>query len=476
MNLTVGEIREATKGRVLWGDPKQVVRKICTDTRLLREGETFLALRGPNFKGDDFVDQAVSQGAQGIISMSATMKPDMREDSFFLEVDDTLTALGDIAREWRRVVDPTVVALTGSAGKTTTKEMLAYICRGEFEMLATEGNYNNRVGLPLTLLRLREEHELAIVETGMNMAGELTELARISIPDISVITNVGNAHIGNFGTQEKLIAAKAELFEASPRDATAVINADCPHCSIMAEAFRIPEMVITYGQNKKADVQAKNVRLAEPYGYEFDLQILEEVLPVHLKVYGRFQVSNALAAIAAAATLGVSPETIADKLCRFNAPEMRGHTEWFDGIFMISDCYNASPDATISSLQSLNDVAGINRRFAVLGDMAELGEHSERFHRIVGAAVAEAHIDYLCTIGEYSEYIREEAEKSGIAAKQFDSAEEIAEFLNRKLGPSDGMIIKGSRMLKLEQVLLRLKELRSMVQQGEAVDTLGEAP
>lgn len=467
MNFTIAELREATGGILHHGEPGRPIHRICTDTRILREGEAFVALDGKNFHGETFIAEALRKGASGVIT---TASPDKSfpEDRFFIQVKDSLEALGDVAREWRRVVDPTVCALTGSAGKTTTKEMIAHICREKFRCLSTQGNFNNLIGLPLTLLRLEEEHEVAIVETGMNQAGELMKLAQIALPDISVITNIGNAHIGNFGCVEGLIRAKAELFEAMPRHGTAIINADCPHASMMAEAFDIPELVISYGQNEEADVRAENVTLCAPFGYTFDLKILDTRRHVHLKVFGRYQLSNALAAAAAAATLGVGPEEIARRLEDFEAPDMRSRTEWLDGIFIVSDCYNASPDAMIASMNSLKDVSGIARRFAVIGDMRELGEHSEKYHRNAGIALAEAQIDYLCTYGKDSIFVHEEAERKGIAAKHFESREEIAEFLHSRLERNDALIIKGSRDMKLEEVLRRLKEMRAAVRNGDS--------
>jgi UDP-N-acetylmuramoyl-tripeptide--D-alanyl-D-alanine ligase len=467
MNFTLGEILQATGGVLLHGDIKAPVGRICTDTRALREGETFVALNGRNFNGDQFIPTALEKGAGGIIGSCEPTLCEFPRDRFLIQVPDTTKALGDIAREWRRVVDPTVIAITGSSGKTTTKEMLAFICRGSLSLLATEGNLNNLIGLPLTLLRLREEHEAAIVEAGMNQPGELTRLAEICIPDIAVITNIGNAHLGNFGTMENLIKAKAELFEATPRTSTAILNVDCPHASIMAEAFDIPEMVISFGQNPKADVRASNVELVAPYGYEFDLRILDVTQRVHLKVYGRYQVSNALAAAAAAAAIGIPPETIAQRLVDFDAPKMRAQTEWFDGFLLIADCYNASPDAMVTSLRSLNDLTGVNRRYTVLADMLELGEHTEKFHRLVGRAVAEANVDFLVTLGNDARYIQEEAENLGIAGRHFHEVDEAADFLNRKLRSNDVLLVKGSRGMKLENVVNRLKEIRAAVRNGE---------
>lgn len=467
MNLPLYDIIRVTDAEYRTGDPLRPVGRICTDTRTIREGETFLALNGKNFQGEEFIAQAIAKGALGIITSFAEPLADLPGDCFHLRVKDTTRALGDIAREWRRLVNPTVVAITGSSGKTTTKEMLAFICRGTVSLLATEGNLNNLIGLPQMLLRLRNDHEVAILETGMNQSGELKRLSEICIPDIAVITNIGNAHIGNFGTIENLIKAKAELFEAMPRAGTAIINADCPHASMMAEAFDIPEMVISYGQNPKADVRADSVELVSPYGYVFNLKVLEESHRIHLKVYGRYQVMNALAAAAAAATLGIAPDVIAARLTEFNAPSMRAQTEWCDGFLLIADCYNASPDATITSLRSLNDLSGINQRYAVLGDMLELGEHSERYHRAVGLAVAEVGVDLLCTVGNDARFILEEAENHGIAARHFTDADEIADFLNRRLKSNDALIVKGSRGMRLENVVRKLKEMRCAVRNGD---------
>ncbi len=466
MNLTLLEIAEATRGVIRIGNPEDVALKLCTDTRTLKYDELFVALNGKNFRGENFLSQAIDKGAMGVVTELDRVPDDFPLNKCFVQVDDTTQALGDIARAWRDVVNPTVCALTGSAGKTTTKEMLAYLCREDFDLLATQGNLNNLIGLPLTLLRLKEEHCLAVVETGMNQAGELTRLAEIARPDIGIITNVGNAHIGNFGSVEKLIAAKAELFEAMPKDSTAVINADCPHCAIMSEAFDIPSMVITYGQNSKSDVQANNLKLEKPYGYRFRLRILDWEDEILLKVFGRYQVSNALAAAAGAAIIGVDPNSIAERLERFVAPSMRANTEWLDGSLIISDCYNSSPDATITSLRSLNDLNQMNRRLAVIGDMHELGDLSEKYHRQVGEAVAEAKIDYLLTYGEMVRATEEAAESQGIATRHFENKEEIADFLHHKLEKDDVLIIKGSRTLQLEEVIRRLKELRSEARTG----------
>jgi UDP-N-acetylmuramoyl-tripeptide--D-alanyl-D-alanine ligase len=466
MNFTIGELLQATGGLLhlgLWNTP---AGRICTDTRTLQPGETFVALSGKNYRGIEFIPEALARGAAGVLACS-TLPADYPRDRFYIEVQDTQAALGDIAREWRRVVNPKVVAVSGSAGKTTTKEMTAHICRPYLQTLANEGNLNNLIGLPITLLRLQEQHELAIIEVGMNQPGELTRLTELCIPDIAIITNVGNAHIGNFGSLKGLIAGEGEILRAMSEDGTAIINADCPHASMMAEVIDRPNLIISYGQHERADVQALNVRLAQPYGYEFDLRFLDEVLPVRLNVFGRYQVYNALAAAAAALHVGIEPEQIVERLEEFDPPRLRSQAEWIDGIFIIADCYNASPDATMTALRSMQDVSGLERRVALLGDMLELGEFAEQFHRQVGAVVAEAKFDLLCTVGEMSRITSHEAEKRGVAVAHFASSVEAAEFLSSELRSNDGLVVKGSRGVRLEEALRAFRELRSAIRNGE---------
>lgn len=466
MKLELEKIVKGTEGELRCGDPSQTIGRICTDTRILQPGDTFVALSGRNHRGDNFLAEALEKGARGLVSHGTADLGGLPAGIFHLAVRDTTRALGEIARLWRQQLNPRLAAISGSAGKTTTKELLAFLCQETFAVHATEGNFNNHVGLPLTLLRMRPEHQVSIVELGMNHSGEIRRLCEICRPDTAILTNIGNAHIGNFGSMVKLIAAKAELFERLDGDATAVINVDCPHSSMMGEAFRLPSNIITFGQNPKSDVRAENVRLTRPFGYDFTLVIDGSHHDVHLKVYGRYQVSNALAAAAGAHALGVDAETIARRLGEFNAPAMRAQTEWFDGIFVITDCYNASPASVISTLHSLGDVQGLGRRFALLGEMKELGEYSDKLHREVGRAVAESGIDFLVTVGPEADVIREEAAQRGVSACHFNDPGEAAEFLSSRLDTGDALLVKGARVLRLEDVLMHLKEIRVALREG----------
>lgn len=469
MQITAGQIAKVTGGRLLRGAPTQPVTSFSTDTRTLARGEAFIALDGPSFRGESFIGPALLRGACGIIAHREPEGIGIPDDAFFIRVDDTLQALGSIARWWRHTVDPSVVAVSGSAGKTTTKEMLAHICRSSVPIVATEANLNNLIGLPKTLFRLEPGHAVAIVELGMNRPGELTELTRIADPDVGIMTNIGNAHIGNFGSLPKLIEGEAEMFAAMNPHGTAIVNLDCPHSQLVTESFRFPNTVITFGLSEKADVRASRMEVVPPFGYRFLLHVQDEAAWVTLPVFGRYQVLNALAAAAAAAALGIAPDEIADRLNSFRVPKLRSEIESCDGVTIVKDCYNASPAAMIESIRSLADFTSANRRVALIGDMLELGDHTEALHREVGRTLAQAQFDLVCCVGKFTVFVVGEVEKAGMPAMWFSSSEEAAIHLSRELRADDVLLVKGSRANKLELAIERFRSLRSEIRNGNVI-------
>lgn len=460
MRLTLAEILDAANGELLAGSVKRPVERLCTDTRLLQPGDAFLALRGPNFDGEDFVAEAFARGAAGAIVSHARPWDAPTGDRFLIAVDDAGDALSDIARAWRRRVPARIAAITGSSGKTTTKEMAAHICRGSMRLHATEGNRNNHIGLPLTLLRLEEEHEAAILEAGMNHSGELARLASICEPSIGCVTNVGDAHIGNFHDgQDGVIAAKAELLEHMDRAGTALVNADCPNSAIMRGLYKLPPRVVSFGAAPLADVRASRIRRTAPLGYAFELHAFGACAEAHLPLFGRYQVHNALAAAAVASLLGVGVELIAERLATFSAPEMRSRVRVVAGVRVVEDCYNASPAATLQAIQSFREMAGEGRRFLLLGDMHELGGMTEERHRRVGAMAAEAEVAGIACVGERARWIADEAMKSHPGVAHFDRHEDAAAHLASVLAAGDALLAKGSRLARLERVLDGLQAL-----------------
>jgi len=454
MMLTVGQLAEVTGGALLCGDPACEAGPLRTDTRILRPGDVFVALRGANFDGDEFIAQALGMGAGGVICSRDVTLESVGGNAFVLQVPDTTVALADVARAWRRRINPVVAAITGSSGKTTTKEMAAHLCRESLSILATEGNRNNHIGLPLTLLRLRPDHACAIVEMGMNHSGELAALAGVAEPDLGVITVVGDAHIGNFADgQDGVIAAKAELPANMRRNGTAILNADCHNTRALRTRYTMPNSVFTFGLAEDADIRANNIRACEPFGYDFDLHLFEYRVRTHLSVFGRYQIHNALAAAAVAVMLGVDPHLIADRLASFRAPDMRSCVTRIGGIDIVEDCYNAAPSATVEALRSFAEWKPDARHFVLLGEMKELGGLAEPCHRRVGRAAAAGAFDMIVCAGPGASWIADEARLHNARAIHFEKVDDAAAFLCDALDEGDALLIKGSRAVRLERAI-----------------------
>jgi len=469
MAFTLQDLSDITGGVLVQGDESRQIGRISTDTRRIKAGEVFVGLNGKNFKGRDFIQEALRYNIGGIVVDGLPETVTLPPDVFCIITDDTTQSFGRIARAWRDFIKPRVVGVTGSAGKTTTKEMISAICRNNFQTLATEGNLNNLIGLPITLLNLKAGDQVAVIEFGMSTPGELAELTRICNPDISVITNVGNAHIGNFGSLDGLIAGEAEIFEEMAEDSLAIVNLDCANVSLMRASHRFPKRVLTYGTLETAEVRATKIRPMQPVGYEFEITYQGASEQIAVPIYGRYSVLNALAAAAVALSLGLDLRTIATGLSKFTPPKMRSETEYFDGILIVADCYNASPDAMAKSVRSFADLTGVKRRVAVLGDMLELGTMMEELHHEVGAAIKTVPLDLLVTVGITSRLISDVASRGSYPCVHFESRAEAAEFLHRELKSNDGLLVKGSRGAKLEEVLQALKQMRSEQQTGKLV-------
>ncbi|MDK2970787.1 MAG: UDP-N-acetylmuramoyl-tripeptide--D-alanyl-D-alanine ligase [Candidatus Sumerlaeota bacterium] len=453
MRLALNDIVMATGGTLLRGDRHTIIERVSTDTRVLRPGDLFVAITGERFDGNAFAVRALAAGAQGVICTDDAIREGLPGEGFVLLVEDGTEALGAIGREWRRKLGLMVVGLTGSTGKTTTKELAAHLCEGSVPVFATEGNKNNHVGLPLMLARLSEEHAAAILEMGMNHAGEIAYLVNIAEPEIGLLTNIGDAHLGNFANHDALTAAKAELFTTMQPGGTALINCDCPHIAKILPAIAARHKTVLFGEGKQAHVRARNIEAEKPFGYRFELLVNGRGVPVYLPVFGRYQIANALGAVAVAIELGVPLEDAVDRLATFTAPEMRSRIQNIEGVRIIEDCYNASPSAVESALASLGQIAGRGRRYTLLGDMNELGGFAEACHRRVGRAAASAKLDGIFTVGDLSVWITSEALDREASARHFDSIEEAAEHLAGILRADDAVLVKGSRIARLERAI-----------------------
>jgi len=461
-SLSLGDVHAAVAGQ--WRVPPASTATTCpqvvSDTRLLQPGDVFLALRGDRFDGHDFLAEALAGGASGlIVEHNAPLPPIPEKDGgpFVLGVTDTLTALGDIGAMTRRSARlANVSAIIGSSGKTTTKEMLARILEahaGQEQVLSTTSNYNNLIGVPRMLMQFRPGHRYAVLEAGMNRAGELSRLAHIMDPHQTIVTNIGTAHRGQFATAQDHLNAKLEFLETLPARRKLLINADGSRVKEMMHAGRHLDLQFYGLTSDRSLAWAQGIEPRPGIGYRFRLVLPSGEFPIELPLFGVYNISNALAAAAAAHNLGVPGATIATALGRMKPAKMRGEWKTVAGRRVVVDCYNASPEAMTQSLYSMADVPCEGRRIAVLGDMLELGDHAPRAHRAAGQAAVAAGIQGLITVGELAMYLLEGAAHVGLKGHHVDDAKKAGELLAQVSKPGDVILLKGSRRMGLEDTL-----------------------
>lgn len=455
MGLTLRWIAEAVGGRIRQGDPGAAWAAISTDTRSLKRGEVFWALQGERFDGHDFLEDAAHKGAQGVVIEAGRFVSAGKDGLVVIEVDDTLRALGDCAFSYRRLYDIPVVAVTGSNGKTTTKEMIAAILSLRKQVLKNEGNLNNLIGLPLSLMQLTPRHETAVVELGMNRRGEIARLAEIANPSVGVITNIGPVHLEHLESMEAVAACKGELFQHLSSDATAIFNNDDPQADTLARTCRGKK--VTFGIKHRSHVSARNITSRGPKGITFDLTIYEKSLPVSIPMVGEHNVMNALAAAAAVIALGENPEIVPRGLKSFCNLRLRQEVVSIGGdIMLMNDAYNANPVSMRSALHTFAKLKGSSRGIVVLGDMLELGPETASFHRQLGEEVARSNVRLLLLMGDYAWTVRDGAIAGGVdpgAIMIGKDHKELGDFLNSFLTSGDWVLVKGSRKMAMENVV-----------------------
>ena len=416
------------------------------DSRTLRPGDLFFALRGPNHDGHAYVAEVLRKGAAAVV-VDREVDAASSEASI-LRVEDSLAALQALAAWARRRWGGDVVAVTGSAGKTTTKDLIAEMLAVDIKTAKTEGNFNNEVGLPLSLLRLDEEARVAVIEIGMNHAGEIRDLAAIARPDVGLVTNVGSAHIENFDSVEEIAAAKRELIEALTENGTAVLNADDSRVASFSGIHR--GRTILYGESPDAQVRARNVEhSAEGVRFHVGPTVFESALS------GRHGVSNILAGIAVAGIYGIPPERLQEKVRKFLPGKMRGERLHHRGILVYNDCYNSNPDAVRAMLDVLRNTPA-RQRIAVLGEMLELGRWAEPLHRDAGKYAAQCGIDVLVGIRGAACHLLDAAIGAGLradAAFFFEDPAEAGRLACEKARAGDAILFKGSRGVHVELAL-----------------------
>ncbi|MDQ1314672.1 MAG: UDP-N-acetylmuramoyl-tripeptide--D-alanyl-D-alanine ligase [Pseudomonadota bacterium] len=427
------------------------VLRVSTDSRTIQPGDLFIALRGEKFDGGAFAAQALRQGAAGVV-LDAAQAPEI---GAAIRVGDTRLALGQLAAAWRRRFSIPVVAITGSNGKTTVKEMLAAILRVEAgtddAVLSTEGNLNNDIGLPLMLLRLRQTHHFAVLEMGMNHAGEIDYLTRLARPDVAVVNNALSAHIGFLGSVENIARAKGEIFNGLSNAGIAVFNADDPHAGIWREA-NARRCIIDFGLGNPAKVQGQYH--PGDFGSALAIALPNAEFDIALKVPGEHNAMNALAAAAAAFALDVSCRSIVVGLSGFGG--IKGRLQRKPALYgstFIDDTYNANPDSVKAALAVLALQPG--RKVLVLGDMGELGADAAAMHARIGDAARKAGVDRLLALGDLT---KETVAAFGAGGMHFERIQELLAELENELTPDTVVLVKGSRFMRMERVVQSFME------------------
>ena len=456
--LSVQKVIGAVNGRLLAGDPVSTISGVSTDTRSLKPGDLFIALKGEQADGHVYVRQAIESGAAGVLISDESSLP-AGSRSVAIKVDDPLWALGDLARYYRSLFKVRVVGITGSVGKTTTKEMLTTIAQRKWKVLKNAANYNNEIGLPLTLFQLDRSHEVVVLEMAMRGLGEIQRLASIAKPEIGVITNVGISHIERLGSQGSIADAKAELLGELPPDGVAILNAEDGYFEVMKERFK--GKVVSFGSSKSADVIGARIKCLDRGQYRFVLLVSGQgAVEVTLPVLGHHNVYNALAAAAAANQLGMDLPTIREGLETVSPPDMRMEfTESKAGYAVLNDAYNASPASVIAALKTLHALKGYDRKVAVLGDMLELGDYAQKAHEDVGRALVESGVKKLIVVGRLAVGIADGARAAGLpnaAIKSYASSTEAAKKIKSHLRTGDAVLVKGSRAVKMEEIVRAL--------------------
>lgn len=460
--FSLEDVLKATSGTLISGAPERTFYGITTDSRQVFKGNLFVALKGEKFDGHDFIAKAIEQGAAGVlVHDEAQINQDLVDKTVTLiKVADTLLALGDLAHEWRKRFSIPVIGLTGSSGKTTTKEMLAAIIGRKKNILKTEGNLNNLIGLPQTIFRLTREHELVILEMGTNTRGEIKRLTQIAMPDVGLITNIGPAHLAGFGSLDVVREEKNDLFLNMSPLGVAIINLDDEAVTTAAERWNGRK--ITFGMSPNADVTVNDIEKNGVKGVRFNLVAGGSTQKMEMKIAGLHHVYNAMAAAATAYGVGIDIKTIAEGLAAFRP--FSGRMEIIrlhNGAFLLDDSYNANPSSVREALLTLKDLKGHHNSYVFLGDMLELGEKADEMHRKIGMLIATIGVNVLFLQGDFSKVTAAGAMEGGLSPQNIfflsDNEKGIV-YLKQYLKKGDWILVKGSRRMKMEKIAAQICE------------------
>ena len=466
MNLKIEDILKCTEGKLVIGDTNVECKNYSRDTRTIKDGDTYIGIKGEKFDGALFWEEAFDNGAETVIVNNIEIDEEKKEkynkqNKNIIMVDDTILALGKMAGYKRDLYGDKikVIGVTGSVGKTSTKDIIANVMSQKYRTLKTEGNNNNDIGLPFTILRLQDE-EIAVIEMGMNHLGEISYLSKIAKPDIAVITNIGTSHIGNLGSRENILKAKLEILDGM-KNKRIIINNDNDLLNKWQKENTDDIEIHTFGIKNDSEAKAENLNLMSDSS-EFTCKYNNEEIKINVPVSGEHFILNALCGLSFGKIFGLSNEEIQNGISTFKLTAKRMEiSKLKNNITLINDAYNASYESMKASITSLSNMTG-NRKIAVLGDMFELGEFSEKLHRDVGIEVYKNNIDKLYLLGESAKYIAEEAINEGYNKENilyYTDKEKLTNDLKQDLQEGDIVLIKASNGMKLFKIAEALKEV-----------------
>ncbi|MBU0478185.1 UDP-N-acetylmuramoyl-tripeptide--D-alanyl-D-alanine ligase [bacterium] len=458
--LYVNEVIKATKGQLVKGDQSFLVKGISIDSRSIKKSDLFIAIKGDNFDGHDFIGNAIKSGASGVILSSLDSSLKTLSSAFIIKVSNTLKAIQNLAKYYRGKFDIPIIGITGSNGKTTVKDMTEGILSQKLRITGTIGNYNNQIGVPLMAFRLSKDTRAGIFEMGISSYKEMENLGDIIRPDIAVITNINIAHMQYFKTIRNLVNAKSKLLDFVTKEGTAILNADDKYFSFLKSSAKC--RVISFGIKNKADIMAEDISLL-PASTKF---LLNGAVKITLPIPGIHNVYNALAAAGVFLQFSKDLNLVRDGLRNFKPPEMRMQMIKIKDLAIINDAYNANPASTRAALEVLRNInSNPNgtryRKVFIFGNMFELGDRKVSEHKKIGKLVAESQIDTFITVGELAGLSAAAAKESGLNENKifsFKNTEEVGEKLLSILQSNDTLLLKGSRAMRLENILKILKD------------------
>lgn len=451
-NMTLGKIEKACGGRFSGGNKDVRITGAAMDSRQVEKGFLFFAIKGERVDGHDFIPQVMEKGAA-----CAVCEKEPAVSCPYILVKDVRQAMQDIAAFYRAGLSIPVVGITGSVGKTSAKEFIAAVLAQKYNVLKTQGNYNNELGVPLTLLRIKEEHEAAVIEMGINHFGEMHRLSRMVMPDLVVMTNIGDCHLEALGSREGILKAKSEIFDFLKEDGTVIINGDDCLLSTIGEVHG--KEPVTFGKNKNNACYATNIRTNGIFGTKAEIHMGGSCFSVEIPLSGEHMVYNALAAAAVGETLGLSVEEIKAGISSVQPTEGRSNLIKCGDMVIIDDCYNANPLSMRAAIDLLSQAD--TRKVAVLGDMFELGKDEEKLHGEVGRYAAKCSIDVMICVGKLSEHMAKEAKENasaGCNVYYYPEKEMLLQELDHLLKPGDTVLVKASHGMGFSKIVEKLRQ------------------